>query len=87
MPTRDQGILLEKIRIQTRESNTLVNISQKRLEKERKKKENERRKESRLEREATKKDKVYLLFPSGLADAKAKSANKINFMVVQFSKN
>ena len=64
-----------------------MNISQKRLEKERKKKENERRKESRLEREATKKDKVYLLFPSGLADAKAKSANKINFMVVQFSKN
>ena len=33
------------------------------------------------------KDKVYLLFPFGLADAKAKSANKINFMVVQFSKN
>ena len=33
-------------------------------------------------------DIVYLLFPFGLADAnKAKSPNKINFMVVQFSKD
>ena len=34
-----------------------------------------------------KSQKVYLLFPFGLADAKAKSPNKINFMVVQYSKN